>query len=317
MNSKEFINNGEDVNNEELNGIGELVKALKKFDIDLVKIIAETSIWVSPEVCEQLKQKTGDVVWSQKVRRGHSDEKKGDLINGIRIDDNTYANRAIKKAVGIDRTKIKDYTTCHIWEGTCYDEHYHTAIPNLVLIPSAIAGLSDYFEEIINALKYRSYELYGWYPKKESRPEKPCNYPDNWKEPINTTIGIDNKKQEQEEREILIEIESSNYLNKIRNEIVKVERKIPGWFQNSDQINSTILITFLRLSGDNSTKTVFVKDLENKCNIKTFKSNFKDMSNISDHGHGKVFEVIDDEITLWEPVAQFILNEWNKYPRLH
>lgn len=54
---------------------------------------------------------------------------------------------------------------CHIWPGTTYDERYHTLLANLVLIPRILANLSDYFNAVIDVLKYRSYELYGWYPE--------------------------------------------------------------------------------------------------------------------------------------------------------
>jgi hypothetical protein len=298
-----------------MSGNEELAKAAKKLNIDLTRLVAETSIWASPEFCEQLKQKNGEVVYYPNVRRGRNNETKGDIINGIRIDDNTYANVAIKNAVGIDRKDIKDYETCHIWEDTCYDERYHTAIPNLVLIPNAIASLSDHSEDITNALKYRSYELYGWYPKEKSQPQKPCNYPDNWQEPAKNTKIKGSKKQE--EQSILMEIEGNIYTDKIKKEIGKVTRVVPGWFQKSDQINHNILVNFLKLLGENSTKVVSSDDLKNRCNIKTFKVNLTDMANISAHGHGKVFEIIEDNITLWEPVAQFILDEWNNHPELH
>jgi hypothetical protein len=298
-----------------MNGNEELAKAIKKLNINLTEMVAETSIWASPEICEQLKQKNGDVVFYLNVRRGRTNETRGDIINGIRIDDNTYANNAIKRAVGIDRNDIKEYETCHIWKDTCYDERYHTAIPNLVLIPSAIASLSDHSDEIINALKYRSYELYGWYPQEESKPQKPCNYPNNWQEPAKN-IKITESK-EQDETKMLIEIKSNSYAEKIKHEIDKVTRRVPRWFIKSEQINSTILVNFLKLLGENSANIVSVRDLENRCNIDTFKINFIDMANISDNGHGKVFEITEDSATLWEPVAQFILDEWNNHPELH
>jgi hypothetical protein len=104
--------------------------------------------------------------------------------------------------------------------------------------------------------------------------------------------------------------------DKIQNEIDKVKRRVPIWFNNPDQKNSTILIAFLRLLGENS-NPVSKQAIKNKCNFETFESNFIDMSNTSDRGHGKVFEVTGDEVTLWEPVAQFILQEWNKHPELY
>ncbi|MDR1389235.1 MAG: hypothetical protein LBJ31_04600 [Treponema sp.] len=54
---------------------------------------------------------------------------------------------------------------------------------DLVSIPNAIAGLSDFSDDVIKALQYRSYELYRWYPQGHPEPKKPVNYPANWQTP--------------------------------------------------------------------------------------------------------------------------------------
>jgi len=43
------------------------------------------------------------------------------------MDDNTYANVAIKRTLGVSRTDLLGFEACHIWPMTCYDERYHTA----------------------------------------------------------------------------------------------------------------------------------------------------------------------------------------------
>jgi hypothetical protein len=163
-----------------MNGNTALQNATVKLNIDLVSLIAETSIWAD-------HHKPGyKEVWYPGFRRGKRGEKKGTVIAGEHIDDNTRANYAIKQACGLSskKQKIEQYTTCHIYPNSCYNANYYTAIPNLVLIPRAVAGLSDFHGEVIAALKYRSYELYGWYPKEEALPVKPKNYPSNWQKPI-------------------------------------------------------------------------------------------------------------------------------------
>jgi hypothetical protein len=302
-----------------INGNKELAKAIKKLNIDLVKLVAETSIWVSPLMCEQVKNKKGSVARFPNVRRGKNDETKGDVINGIRIDDNTYANNAIKWAVGIDRKNITDYETCHIWTDTCYNERYHTALPNLVLIPRAIASLSDHSEEIINALKYRSYELYGWYPDEEIQPGEPQNYPTNWKEPVmDGNLKIEKSLLEEQERKVLIEAENDNYKDKVAKEIDKINSKVPKWFLNPKQINSTILINFMNLLSQSKTRYVSKKSLEQLCSsVKDFAGNFNQMVYFGKNNHGKVFEKDGDDVRLWEAIEKLIWDEWNKYPELH
>lgn len=67
-------------------------------------------------------------------------ERRGQFVDGVRLDDNTYANQAIKIAA-IGSREIEGFHTSHVWPGSCYDPRYHTCIANLVLIPAPLAGL--------------------------------------------------------------------------------------------------------------------------------------------------------------------------------
>lgn len=57
----------------------------------LIDIIAATAIWVSPDKISL------NPIYPD-TKRGRAKEK-GKIVDGIRIDDNTYANVAIKKAI--------------------------------------------------------------------------------------------------------------------------------------------------------------------------------------------------------------------------
>ncbi len=99
----------------------------------------------------------------------------------------------------------------------------------------------------------------------------------------------------------------------ISQEIERVEKRVPIWFKKPDQFNSQILISFLELQGKK--RFVSLSDLEKACSgIKTFKANFVAMKIIAPHNNGKVFDENDkSEITLWEPVEEYIMKEYNKY----
>jgi hypothetical protein len=103
--------------------------------------------------------------------------------NGQGLDDNSYANLAIKRALGIHRTKLIGFECCHIWPNTCYDARYHTVIANLVLLPRALAGFTDHDPQVQAALQYRSFELYRWHPEEWPAPERPTGFPDQWRDP--------------------------------------------------------------------------------------------------------------------------------------
>lgn len=176
------------------------LKAVPNFDETACELVASTAIFCEIEVADEVKRgvsgskcniSKGNEYYSWyncTVRRDGTRSNQKFDSNGIRLDDNTYANRAIKKAIGIGlerkygfkkSVKIKDFNgfgVCHIWDGTCYDEKYHTSVANLVLIPRSIAGLSDHCEEVKDILKYESWRRFGFKPDGEPTPVKPKLY---------------------------------------------------------------------------------------------------------------------------------------------
>ncbi|MDO5858600.1 hypothetical protein Q2490_15045 [Myroides odoratimimus] len=293
-----------------------LFKALNKLNINLTDLIAETSLWASPEDVKELIKINGSSTRFPYTRRKKSKEIKGEVINGIRLDDNTYANSAIKEILGFKgKTKknIENMNTCHIYDESCYNEEYHTKIENLVLIPKAIAQLSDHYEEVKRVLKFRSYELYGWYLPSEGIPVKPDNYPTNWLK-INRISSLSKEILINTDKEVNNLADKEYYLDRIDLEILKVERRVPKWFSNEKtKINSIILYSYLELLKDN--EFVTKKDLEEKSSlhINKFNTNFNQMAHFGENNHGKVFEVVKDKVYLWEPVKNFILNHYRKY----
>jgi len=91
-------------------------------------------------------------------------------------------------------------------------------------------------------------------------------------------------------------------------EIEKVKIRVPKWFKNKNQINSRILLSFLELYEEDS--NVMIENVEHRCGVKTFKTNFQQMHNFGKRNHAKVFEIEENNVYLWEPVKEFILNEY-------
>jgi hypothetical protein len=108
---------------------------------------------------------------------------------------------------------------------------------------------------------------------------------------------------------------NNNDTNIISQEIERVENRVPGWFKKPGQFNSQILISFMELQEKKG--FVNLTDLEKACSgIPTFKPNYDAMKIIAPHNSGKVFDENEkNEITLWEPVEEFIKKEYNKYLR--
>lgn len=262
-----------------INGDSLMDEALSKLKVNLVDLIAEVSIWASPEYVETHQ---GPVYPNRK--RGPA-KKKGKLIDGVYLDDNTYANGAIKRAIST-KIRLDNFHACHIWPGTAYDERYYSLVPNLVLIPKIVAGVSYHYKDVIDALKYRSYELYGWYPCEEQKPEKPAYYPSKWRNEVYSSIH--NQKDEElylNEKEW---IEEEEYLeDKISIEVDKVKRKIPKWFFKNAQKNTTILTRYMELLNGNT--FVLKEDLRNACaDIPTFYTNFNSMKSFGKRNHANL-----------------------------
>lgn len=157
--------------------------------ISLSDLIALASIWVSPETYGLLGRTGG--VWYPNRRRanlglrvdGQAVEAVGQVIDGTRLDNNTYANVAFKRALGVGRHEFTGFHICHIWPGTAYDTSCYTNIANLVAIPAELSSLTDHHPHIVACLKFRAWELYQWKPAGEVSPVKPEGYPIRWRKP--------------------------------------------------------------------------------------------------------------------------------------
>jgi hypothetical protein len=157
-----------------------------KHGIRLSMLVAETSLWANPEVHRRLSMESSGGAYFPDRRRCRlgQGESPGQRIGALVLDNNSYANVAIKRALGVEPQQVVGFEACHIWPLTCYNERYHTLIANLVLLPRALAGLTDHDPDVQAALQYRAFDLYGWHPAEAPTPQKPSDYPDEWRAPM-------------------------------------------------------------------------------------------------------------------------------------
>jgi hypothetical protein len=153
-----------------------------KHQVNLATLSAETALWAHPEThFRQIRERHTPAVYPG-IRRSRPGEKRG-ITNGVRLDDNTYANGLIKRSLGLARSLVVGFECCHVWPGTCYDTRYYSVIANLVLIPAALASLTDHDPQVRSASQYRALELYRWHPDEKPAPVRPDRYPENWRAP--------------------------------------------------------------------------------------------------------------------------------------
>jgi len=159
-----------------------------------------------------------------------------------------------------------------------------------------ISGVKRYYKSCIDS-KGRKYAICSqWYDDNRNQREYFINWLDSL-EPVKVEKP---------------DISNDNEI--IRNQIIRVERKIPIWFKNQDRISTRILINFMELLENN--EYVEYSALENKCsNISTFIPNFRMMKSFAGNNHAKVFEKErnDSRIYLWNPVREFVTEEYRKY----
>ena len=104
---------------------------------------------------------------------------------------------------------------------------------------------------------------------------------------------------------------SGSGITSLQEEKKKVEKRVPKWFRNPQQINSKILMRYLELSKSDPFLTQ--NKLREKCeDIKDFDGNYNQMKNFGPKNHGKVFEENGGCIELWEPVKEFILDQYEQ-----
>ena len=156
----------------------------RELGIDLPELVAACSLWASPDVFSKLWEENGQGVWYPGERRARDadGEVKGTIKDGIRLDDNTYANHALKQALPAGHGGFRNWAVCHVWPNTCYDEHYRTCIANLVLLPSPLASLTGFDPQVQAALQFRSWDLYGWRPDGAAEPVRGEGYPAKWRD---------------------------------------------------------------------------------------------------------------------------------------
>lgn len=112
-----------------------------------------------------------------------------------------------------------------------------------------------------------------------------------------------------------VPIKTQTRIESADEQIQKVTKRVPTWFRKyfdkQEPCNGTILVRFLELSHQN-TYPITKQQLEEACkDISNFTSNYHNMRNMLPNNHGKVFEEIGGKITLWQPVANVVIEAYN------
>ncbi len=274
-----------------------LAESTRRRDIHLSLLVADTGLWVSPDYYRRLLADTGTGALFPRVRRARvgQGEARGQLVGDIRLDDNSYANVAIKRALGLPRGAAVGFEACHIWPLTCYDERYHTLVANIVLIPRALAGLSDHEAEIQRALQYRAFELYEWWPDEQPRPEKPDFYPAEWRDPLPDPATVRKLRPSRERTARGATAETQRTL----------EGRIRSWAEQPN-LNVHKIIAIVASAGDGIERNELVGRVCEATGSKNPYGAVASLTTNAANAYGRVFEV-DGKIVRIDPgLAQLV-----------
>jgi hypothetical protein len=271
-----------------------LLESLQRHEIHLSLLVADTGLWANPEYHHRLARNTGHAAMFPKVRRARfgQGEQPNQVVDGVRLDSNNYANMAIKRAVGLTGGRAEGFEACHIWPLTCYDVRYHTAPANIVLLPRAIAGLSDHDAEIQAALQYRAFELYGWWPEDLPQPTKPDFYPTGWCEP-QADPGTTHAPRRSESGPGL----SPEETRRVRAERVVRWSKKPG-------LNAHKIIALVVQSEDGVPRVELVRRVAEATHSKNPYGAVASMTTDGGNGYGRIFVDVGGIIRLHPDVAE-------------
>ena len=163
-----------------LDGVAALEKLVKKAGYEsTLHAVAAHSIFLHPEAVLQTEGKALFPIVRDPNQRGVIDfEKK------LMYDDNSTPSWLFERVS--QRRKGPDIQYNHVWTDAKNVESY-TALWNLCVTPAFLAKTTDgqNHPEVTQALKYRSYELFGFIPVGEEIPERPNGYETLlWEDPL-------------------------------------------------------------------------------------------------------------------------------------
>lgn len=135
------------------------------------RIVARTAIWPTED---DFKSCDNGAAYPYH-RRYKAGEKKGDtevVVDEhtgkqytVHIDDNQMPQKMMREVLRNRYNRsYEGYHVCHIWQNTCQDRHCFTNYANVILLPNALASLSDYGDDTIEILMKKSHEKFSWLP---------------------------------------------------------------------------------------------------------------------------------------------------------
>ena len=164
-----------------MDGIGALGVTLERAGYgSTLEAVAAHTLFLDPDTVDQTRGQPVFPVIRNPNRRGERTVAEG---REVMFDDNTTPTLAFLWAAR--RKKGPDVQYNHVF-GDPRNPATYTALWNLCVTPAFLAKTTDgsNHPEVLSALRYRTLELYGYWPEGEERPSEPTGYRDlSWPDP--------------------------------------------------------------------------------------------------------------------------------------
>lgn len=161
-----------------LDGVAALDEVLKRGGFEsILEAVAAHTIFLDAHTVAQTNGKALFPVVRDPNRPGAIDP-----VKEVMFDNNTSPTRTFEWAA--KASKSRDVQFNHVWADAKNKDTY-TALWNLCVTPAFLAKTTDgsNHPEVVEALRYRSFDLYGYLPSGATVPKRPLSYDLlNWKE---------------------------------------------------------------------------------------------------------------------------------------
>src|SRR5437773_158615 len=99
----------------------------------IIDWVARFSYWVPPAVYREVP-----VVFPKTRRKHASKERRGQVVDGVRVWENQPARDAFWHAYGGNPNRYRNYVLCHIYERSAYLPDHFTNLANLTILPKCL-----------------------------------------------------------------------------------------------------------------------------------------------------------------------------------
>lgn len=132
----------------------------------------------------------------------------------------------------------------------------------------------------------------------------------------NTSYQLEAESELKQEPETTNRVERVSLSPELLAEKNKARNRLELWAKRQNQINSRILNAYLTLERKGYTRITTSMISNQLRDIKSFQSNFNQMKTIAPHNHAKVFDVLDDVVTIW-PVVEIHVRDYERKVFVH